>query len=396
MWARVRLDIGWRDIACGLRSCLRSRDGEQLTAQIEGQWSERGDALVSFSVRTGFDLLLQALALPEGSRILFTALNIKGMVKIARRHGLVPVPIDLDPDSMAPDLAALERAITDDTRAIVLAPLFGTRGQFDELIEAAREHDLIVVEDAAQAFSGVGYAGHEGAHVSLFSFGPLKFATALGGALLTVRDPQLLARMRALQGQYPVQATRDNLLRLLKFAALKAATSRAVMAAVALLFRVRGQDYEEAVAEPARGVAKLGSSRKIRHRCSPALLTLLQRRLSSWRLDPARDAAAGLLRRELHGSVGLPAIDAPHHSHWAFPIVVEHPAEVMRQLRTQGFDAATLGRSAAVPAPDGEPELAATRAAATLEGLVVLPCYPAMSEAELLRLAAAVREAVKA
>ena len=70
---------------------------------------------------------MSALDWPENSEILYSALNVKGMVKIAERHGLQPVPVDLELDSMGPSLEALERAITPQSRAIVVAHLFGTR-----------------------------------------------------------------------------------------------------------------------------------------------------------------------------------------------------------------------------------------------------------------------------
>jgi len=395
MWARVRLDIGWMDLASGIRNCLVTPDRAVLERELEALWSDHGDALVSFSVRSGFDLLLEALDFPEETEILFTALNIKGMLKIARRHGLLPIPVDLDPETMAPDLASLEHAISPATRAIVVAPLFGARGDRGPLIEIAKRHGLIVIEDAAQAFAGLGYSGHPDADVSLFSFGPLKHATALGGALLRVREPELLERMRTIQDGYPIQETRDYAVRLLKYAGLRLMTTRVVLATVVRLFRLRGQDYEDAVAEPVRGVAKLGSAKKIRRRCSAPLLAMLVRRLTRWQLDPARRRAAEVLRDELEGWVELPSIGERIHSFWAFPILVDDPQRVMSALREQGFDAATLRRSAAVEAPLDRPMLDPTRAKESLSRLVVIPCYPTMPKRELRREAEVIRGVVR-
>src|SRR5690606_31664613 len=126
----------------------------------------------------------------------FSALNIKGMIKIVDRQGLTPVPIDLDIEHMAPRLELIERAITPATRAIVVAHLFGTRLDLAPLAAIARRRGIMLIEDCAQAFDGSRYRGHPEADVSMFSFGPLKTATALGGAILRVRDPALLSRMR--------------------------------------------------------------------------------------------------------------------------------------------------------------------------------------------------------
>ncbi|MCZ6462873.1 MAG: DegT/DnrJ/EryC1/StrS family aminotransferase, partial [Proteobacteria bacterium] len=199
MWPRIRFDIGWWDLAYGLWACAAARDRDHWQRAVESLWSADGGALACHSVRGGFDLLLSSLALPRGSEVLFSALNVKGMIKIARRHGLVPVPVDLDPDTMGPRPDALRRAIGPRSRVLVVAHLFGCRLDLEVVLSLAEEHELFVVEDCAQAFAGLGYRGHPRANVSAFSFGPLKTASALGGALLQVRDPHVLDAMRELQ-----------------------------------------------------------------------------------------------------------------------------------------------------------------------------------------------------
>ena len=111
MWARKRLDITPADLAFGLFRCIFPDDRKRLQRDIESFWDSEANTIVSFSVRSGFDLLLQVLAFPPKSEILFSALNIKGMIKIPKRHDLVPVPVDLDREHMGPNLELLERAI---------------------------------------------------------------------------------------------------------------------------------------------------------------------------------------------------------------------------------------------------------------------------------------------
>ena len=145
-------------------------------------------------------MLLAALGLPPKSEVLVSAVTIEGMVWIIQGHDLLPVPIDLEMRRMAPTLESLRRAITPATRAIVVAHLFGSLIPLDGIIEVAKRHGLLVIEDCAQAFDGGRYKGNPHADVSMFSFGPIKSATALGGGLLRVRDRKLLQRMRALFG----------------------------------------------------------------------------------------------------------------------------------------------------------------------------------------------------
>jgi dTDP-4-amino-4,6-dideoxygalactose transaminase len=398
MWSRTRLDIGWSDLAFGVRKCLVPPDRDKVEREIERFWSPEGDAIVCFSVRSGFDLTLQALNLPPGSEILFSALNVKGMLKIAKRNKLVSIPVDLDLDTMLPNLESLERAVTPESRAIVVAPLFGTRGDLSPVFEVARKFNLLVIEDCAQAFAGREFTGHEDAAVSLFSFGPLKYATALGGAVLRVRDAALLERMRAIQADYRIQDPRAYRKRLLKFAVLKVLTSRAVLGIVTRFFQRRGEDYEDSVSDAVRNVAPLGSSKKIRNRCCAPLLAVLQRRLARFRPSDfsGRIEAGRFLLEELDGVVSCPGTGNPIHNFWVFPILVDDPSGVMEKLRKQGFDGATLRRSATVAPPEDRSKLDPVTAREALSKLVILPCYRGIPKSELRRQAEIVRSAVQA
>ena len=151
-------------------------------------------------------LLLASLDLPPKSEVLITALTIPDMVRIIKDHDLVPVPLDLDLDTMGPQLDVLRRAITPATKAIVVAHLFGGRVPMEPILALAREHGLLVIEDCAQAYTGSEFRGHAEADASMFSFGPIKTATALGGAVIRVRDDRLLDRMRRCTRPIPCRA----------------------------------------------------------------------------------------------------------------------------------------------------------------------------------------------
>src|SRR3546814_4011443 len=118
---------------------------------------------------------------------------------------------------MAPRLVLIERASGPNTRAIVVAHLFGARLDLDPVIELAHRKGLVVFEDCAQAFDGQAYKGHPESDVAMFSFGPLKTATALGGAILRVRDAGLRGKMGVIQDTYPVQPAGAYGKRVLKF-----------------------------------------------------------------------------------------------------------------------------------------------------------------------------------
>lgn len=392
MWVRKRIDIGWPDIAMGVLDCCRPYDEAAVHRRVESHWTAAGGALACLSVRSGFDLLLAALDLPPKSEVLITALTIPDMVRIIKDHGLVPVPLDVELDTMSPQLDVLRRAITPATKAIVVAHLFGGRVPMEPVLAIARQHGLLVIEDCAQAYTGSEFRGHAEADVSMFSFGPIKTATALGGAVIRVRDQRLLQRMRALHAAYPLQSRWFCMRRLLKYAMLKALSTRPVFTVVVLSCRAVRHDYDHMLNGAVRGFPGPGFWQKIRQRPSPALLALLGRRLRKYNLRrlSRRTANGRLLVERLRSRLPCPGASAEAHSYWVFPVVADDPAEMMTALRRAGFDA-TQGQSmCVVPTPEGRGDMLAPTATDTLARIVFLPIYPEMPTRSVRKMARAV------
>ena len=157
MYARLRLDIGWLDLASSLWHCAAPPDRATAQARAEAWFAagmSSGGALCSLSLRSGLDSYFSALALPPGSEVLMSALTIPDMWKIVEQHGLVPVPVDLDVRTLAPQLDSVMRAASSKTRALLIAHLFGTRIPLEPYAEIARERGWLLLEDCAQAFTG--------------------------------------------------------------------------------------------------------------------------------------------------------------------------------------------------------------------------------------------------
>ena len=393
MWVRTQLKIGWLDLLAGAWNCFKSNDREALRRSVEGFFSENDDTIVAYSVRSGFDLMIQALDLKPGDEVIFSALNVKGMVRVVRDAGLVPVPVDLDLASMGPSLQKLEQAITPKSRVFVAAHLFGTRLNLDPLFALARSKGIVAVEDCAQAFNGRAYPGSPIADLSMFSFGPIKTSTALGGALIRVRDDALRGRMRAIQATYPIQPDGKHLKRIRQFMGLKLITARPVLGAIYRYYHARGQDYEDSLADRVRDVAPLKSAKNLRFQPSTAMLALLNRRLEEFDIQAIRiRTSKGEKLRDLIGSaVPMPAQANPHHDYWVFPLLVDEPRKFIDGLRAEGFDAADLPRSQHIAAPKDRPELEPETAAHVMRDLVVIPCYDTMPDAELERQAQVIK-----
>jgi perosamine synthetase len=174
------------------------------------------EELVCFSVRSGWDLWLGAQGFRAGDEALVSAVTHPDMVRIIRRHGLRAVPVDIDPEMLAPRPWMLEAALTPRTRVVLVAHLFGGRMDLGPVARFAREHGLLLVEACAQAFQGLERVGDSAADVSMYSFGTLKTSTALGGAVLRVHDREVLGRMPGIESSYPFQDRGGYLKKLLK------------------------------------------------------------------------------------------------------------------------------------------------------------------------------------
>ena len=396
MWVRTQLKIGFADLAIGYLASLRGLDRSREAALAESYFGTN-DTLAAYSVRSGLDLLLQATKLAPGDEVIFTALNVKGMVKVVKEHGLVPVPVDLDFETMAAKKGALARAITSRSKIFIAAHLFGARMNFDDDFHLARRHKLLVVEDCAQAFNGQSYRGHPSADVSMFSFGPIKTATALGGALIRVHDKDLRTRMSAIQDSYPIQPEAKHRKRILQFMALKLVTSRALLGLIYRYYRMRGRDYDDAIADKVRDVAPLRVKSNLRFQSSATMLHLLNRRLTKFDLSEIEKRAerGRYLTERLKGIVRMPALANAHHDFWGFAMVVANPRDFIAVLRGKGFDAATLNRSQHIAAPPDRPQQEPVTAAAAMRGIVVLPCYPPMPDHDLDLLAETIADLSK-
>lgn len=391
MIPRKRLDIGWRDVLYGIGSCLWARQ-ETAERKLCQAWPEGDTALACLSVRSGFDALLSVLDLPAGSEILVSAVTIRDMTRILQAHGLVPVPIDLDVQQLAVRPESMERAVTPRTRAILVAHLFGSRMSMEPVLRFAREHGLVVFEDCAQAFAGPEDLRSPEADVSMFSFGTIKTATALGGGIFCVRDPELRETMRRHQSQWPVRSRGHFLSRLLKYSLLMLLSYRPLYSLFIALCRLLGIDHDRLIGERVRGFPGEDLLRQIRHRPSAALLSLLERRIR--RFDQGtivRRTETARLAIDQMPPVRRPGSAAPDHTHWVFPILHEEPEELQRFLWGKGFDATRGATSlSVVEPPEDRPELEAVEARQAFQRLLYLPVYGGLSRRCIERLAAAV------
>jgi dTDP-4-amino-4,6-dideoxygalactose transaminase len=146
-------------------------------------------------------LSLAALGIGRGDEVITQANTFIATVAAIVQAGATPVLVDVAPPTFGIDAEAVERAITPRTRAIVPVHMFGQPCDLDAIHAVAKTHDLIVLEDAAQAH-GASYRGKPigSGEIASFSFYPGKNLGAAGeGGAVVVRDPAMARRLRLLR-----------------------------------------------------------------------------------------------------------------------------------------------------------------------------------------------------
>lgn len=398
MWPRKQLDIGWSDLAFGVSRVLAPRERPVTDALVGAGWVPADEAFISLSVRSGWDLFLKAKDFAAGDEVIVSGVTIPDMIRIIEHHDLAPIPIAVDVDRLEPSLDEIERAITPRTRAILVAHLFGARIDMEPIIRLARQHDLLVVEDCAQAFVGRDYAGHDETDCSLFSFGPIKTATALGGAVLRIRDAAVRQRMAELHDAYPVQSHRAYFTRLCKYTLFRVLSWPWVYGLVVRGYRLCGADYDRKLGNAAHSFPGAEFFPQIRKQPCSALVHMLQRRLATF----DENASPALRRRTSRGNqlgAALPpgmVIGGQNetHTYWVMPLRVANTAEVLDALRRARFDATSRSSLTVVAAPaptDGEPATSAPWLAET----IFLPNGHDIPDSEWKRVSLILREVAR-
>ena len=98
-------------------------------------------------------IAMMGLDLKQGDEVITVDFTFAATVEVIALLKLTPVLIDVEPDTFNIDIDALKKAITPKTKAIVPVHLFGLCANMDAVMEVAKEHNLFVIEDTAQALS---------------------------------------------------------------------------------------------------------------------------------------------------------------------------------------------------------------------------------------------------
>lgn len=175
-------------------------------AAFEEEFSKFVDGYKCVAVNSGTSALHMALLAADikaGDEVIVPSFTFAATANSVALTGATPVFVDIDPRTFNIDPAAIEAAITPRTKAIQPVHLYGQPAQMDVITDLACKHNLLILEDAAQAhlatFNGK-YVGSFGVAGS-FSFYPTKNMTSGEGGMISCLTKEFARKCKLLRNQ---------------------------------------------------------------------------------------------------------------------------------------------------------------------------------------------------
>lgn len=171
---------------------------------FEEAWAEYVEAEHAVSVNSNTSGLVAAVGaagVGPGDEVIVPPWTMSATATAVLAYGGVPVFADIEDRTFCLDPAEVRRKVTTRTRAIMAVDLFGHPADLDPLLEIAADHDLVVIEDAAQA-PGALYKGRMvGAisHMTVFSLNCHKHIHTGEGGVVTTDDPALAEKLQLIR-----------------------------------------------------------------------------------------------------------------------------------------------------------------------------------------------------
>jgi len=178
--------------------------GGQTIASFETAFATVCGVSHAIGCNSGTDALilaLRGLGIGPGDEVITSSFSFFATAEAISAVGATPVFVDVEEGTYLIDPERIPAAITSATRALLPVHLFGRPVDMERILSIARAHDLLVIEDCAQA-SGASWAGQpvgSWGDAGCFSFFPTKNLGAAGdGGAVVCRDPELAQRVREL------------------------------------------------------------------------------------------------------------------------------------------------------------------------------------------------------
>jgi dTDP-4-amino-4,6-dideoxygalactose transaminase len=178
--------------------------GGQEVRHLEAEWAEFFNVKHAISVNSatsGLYAAVGAAGIGPGNEVIVSPYTMSASATAALIYGAVPVFADIDPNIFCISPESIKKCITPYTKAIIVVDLFGHPAMMDEIMEIAKDNDLIVIEDAAQAIGGKYKGRFAGtlADIGVFSLNYHKSIHCGEGGIITTNDDNLAERLQLIR-----------------------------------------------------------------------------------------------------------------------------------------------------------------------------------------------------
>ncbi|QNI34680.1 DegT/DnrJ/EryC1/StrS family aminotransferase [Alloacidobacterium dinghuense] len=160
-------------------------------------------AVAVSSGTAGLHLCIRALGIGKEDEVIVPSFAFVSAANAIRYEGATPVFVDIEPATLNMDPARIEEALTPRTRAILAVHTFGCPADMDAILDIARRHRLLVIEDCCEAI-GAEYRGQRVGSfgdAAVFAFYPNKQITMGEGGVVVTRNADMARDIRALRNQ---------------------------------------------------------------------------------------------------------------------------------------------------------------------------------------------------
>ncbi len=400
---RFRPSLSLREAGAFLRAAVTGDDDRvrQFQQRFSDELLDGRHVLLAPSGRVALYWILRGMHMSPGDEVVTQAFNFAAVPAAIQGAGATPRFVDLEPDgfNLSPD--HLRSVLGPRTRAVVLTHLFGNPGDLERVGDLCRARGIPLIEDCGQGV-GATYRGQPVGtfgEAALYTFGPTKNFTLLGGGAATTADETLAARMNELASRHPPMSLGKGLKLAVVASGITAATSPlifnlAVLPGIRLLGAAGVDPVHKIMDEPAEPMGDPEGSALPSEMMAAVGLTQLERHRAlngarvknGWRLHAALSSLSGITVPSCkEGCVFM-----------SFPVFHPDRHRFAHALRRHGVDT-DLGFMEDCSVLDlfGGPagEFPNSRRAA--EQIVHLPVHPGLKGRDLKQVATGVKAALR-
>ncbi|MCC7351664.1 MAG: DegT/DnrJ/EryC1/StrS family aminotransferase [Phycisphaerales bacterium] len=191
----------WKYVREVLAEEFRTSSGATMMRRLESAFAEKFGSAYAISHVNGtatMHSILEAAGIGAGDEVIVPPLTMASTTHVVLQANATPIYADVDPETFLISPQSIRQRLTPKTRAIITVALYGLSPDMDPIMEIARRHNLLVIEDNAECFLGKyngRLAGTLG-HAASFSFQSSKHMTSGEGGMVVTDDAELAEKVR--------------------------------------------------------------------------------------------------------------------------------------------------------------------------------------------------------